>query len=69
MPVIERDELPDGHSWKGGVTVQFRKALDDAAAAPEPTTHIRQSLVDAVLEDNPAANCEEVEKMLSWFGA
>lgn len=68
MPVKMRDELPPDHPWAGGVTVTFRKRLEDAAATPKPAKTFRKGLVAAVLENHPDADPDRVQEMIDAMG-
>jgi len=68
MSVKVRDELPPGHPWADGITVQFKNRLAEAAAAPDPPKAFRDSIVAAVLEDNPGADPEAVAQMIADMG-
>jgi hypothetical protein len=67
MTIIVRDELPPGHPLKG-VTIQFRRRLEAAAAEPDPKAAFRAGLVADIKENHPAASDAEINEMLDDMG-
>jgi hypothetical protein len=68
MTIKVLDKLPDPHPLRG-VTIQFRRRLEEAAGQPDPRAAFRAGLLADVKANHPEATDETINQMLDDFGA